>query len=97
MYRSLTTQRQVLEARPCYLSTGTNLRTSPVPRILIAFVSRAEIIPAENKDYELKCPLVVIEEKRPGIVREQDWQNKPLHPHSSSKNWMGLLLPQLFL
>ncbi|GAA5978873.1 hypothetical protein JCM5350_004853 [Sporobolomyces pararoseus] len=50
-----------------------------------------EIIPPLGKDYELQVPLVVIEEKAPGIVREQDWIQ------SSTDNWVPKLLPQLFL
>lgn len=56
-----------------------------------------EISPPEGKDYQLQLPLVIIEEKAPGIVREQDWRVNPLNPHKSSENWMNRLLPQLFL
>ncbi|GAA5840012.1 hypothetical protein JCM5353_005169 [Sporobolomyces roseus] len=56
-----------------------------------------EISPREGKDYQLQLPLVVIEEKAPGIVRDEDWRPHPLHPRDSSANWMHLLLPQLFL
>ncbi|GAA5948653.1 hypothetical protein JCM3765_004959 [Sporobolomyces pararoseus] len=50
-----------------------------------------EIIPPLGKDYELQLPLVVIEEKAPGIVREQDWNQ------TNADNWIGKLIPQLFL
>ncbi|GAA5876243.1 hypothetical protein JCM16303_007068 [Sporobolomyces ruberrimus] len=50
-----------------------------------------ETLPPLGQDYELQVPLCIIEEKAPGIVREQDWtQNRP-------DSWSAKLLPQLFL
>ncbi|GAA6006014.1 hypothetical protein JCM11491_004090 [Sporobolomyces phaffii] len=50
-----------------------------------------EMFPEFGHDYELQIPLVVIEEKAPGIVREGDWIPGKVH------DWAHKLIPQLFL
>ncbi|GAA5837168.1 hypothetical protein JCM3766R1_002149 [Sporobolomyces carnicolor] len=51
----------------------------------------------DEVDYSLKVPLVVVEDKAPGIVRGEDWDPYPKHPHASEHNWMSRLMPQLFM
>lgn len=37
------------------------------------------------------------DETAPGIVRGEDWDPYPKHPHASEHNWMSRLMPQLFM
>ncbi|GAA5948654.1 hypothetical protein JCM3765_004960 [Sporobolomyces pararoseus] len=52
--------------------------------------------PPEGKDYKLQVLLTIIEEKAPGIVRDEDWRPNPSHRHNTDDNWMSRLMPQLF-
>ncbi|GAA5910382.1 uncharacterized protein JCM6883_002988 [Sporobolomyces salmoneus] len=77
--------------------------TSSSPPRLDHYIFLANLDPRLKKernhdlDYDLKVPLVVVEEKAPGIMREEDWRPRPSHPHNDDKNWMTRLLPQLFM
>ncbi|GAA5876246.1 hypothetical protein JCM16303_007069 [Sporobolomyces ruberrimus] len=86
----------VRSQQPVKPEQGTH-STSMSPGRLDHGIYLTECVPPPRKDYQLQIPLVIIEEKAPGIIRDRDFKADPAVVEGDPKHRVRQLLPQLFL